>query len=141
MKTLVVDDEAGTRTLIGSILKNMGHEVDFAENGHEALQLFVKAVERGLPYQFVSMDNSMPLMDGSDAYDLIRLFEGWQCDTPRAIICFVSSDESCLNKHKASAEPGIRTCFLHKPLNLLSFVDIVQRSENAGNSVILDMAA
>ncbi len=61
---LVVDDEAILLELLCDFLEGVGHRVDRARNGHEALQL---ATERD--YDLVLSDLKMPGLDGRGLYD------------------------------------------------------------------------
>jgi PAS domain S-box-containing protein len=61
-RVLLVEDLPDNRVLICSILKKLGAEVDWAENGCEALE---KAL-RG-DYDVILMDLQMPIMDGYEA--------------------------------------------------------------------------
>lgn len=59
MKILVIDDHAGFRNEVVSILKNNGHVVTDVEAAAAAIPL----VERG-DYDFVLVDYNMPVHDG-----------------------------------------------------------------------------
>ncbi|MCZ6696128.1 MAG: ATP-binding protein [Acidobacteria bacterium] len=63
---LVVDDEAILLELLCDFLEGVGHRVDRARNGQEALQL---ATERD--YDLVLSDLKMPGLDGRGLYDRI----------------------------------------------------------------------
>jgi two-component system capsular synthesis sensor histidine kinase RcsC len=58
---LVVDDNAANRELIRLQLHELGHEVELAVNGLDALQRF-----GGHPFDLVLTDVSMPVMDGPE---------------------------------------------------------------------------
>jgi PAS domain S-box-containing protein len=61
-KVLLVEDLPDNRVLICSILKKLGAEVDWAENGCEGLE---KALQGN--YDVILMDLQMPIMDGYEA--------------------------------------------------------------------------
>lgn len=68
-RILIVDDEEAIVTLMRFILEKVGHQVDSARNGQEALAaLGVEPfdVERPLP-DLVLLDIMMPVMDGHTA--------------------------------------------------------------------------
>ena len=71
-KLLVVDDEEKIRELIGKYAKFEGHEVDFAEDGMQAIEKC-----RDNNYDIVIMDIMMPNLDGFSAcreqFDLVLL--------------------------------------------------------------------
>lgn len=140
MKTLVVDDNFGCRLLLQEILKQMGHQVDCAENGRDAVLMYLKAAQKGEPYEFVSMDNNMPIMNGLQAVEMIRAFESEHSDkVPRITICFVSSDENCSCNYKEKYETDTYTTFLFKPLDILHFMKIVRSASR--NSINLDSSS
>ena len=70
-RMLVVDDSAVNQRVATRMLENMGHRVDVASNGREA----VVAVQNE-SYAAVLMDCQMPEMDGFEATMAIRRMEG-----------------------------------------------------------------
>jgi CheY-like chemotaxis protein len=67
LKILVVDDEPVGRMALQVILERMGHEVEFAEDGAEALECI-----RAKPFDCVFMDIQMPRMNGIAATRTLR---------------------------------------------------------------------
>lgn len=74
---LIVDDVTINRTLLKIILKRYGYNVSEAENGKEALES-LKAGKCDL----ILMDLSMPVMDGVEATEKIRLLNTAQSNLP-----------------------------------------------------------
>lgn len=68
-KILVVDDSASIRSLVGEFLALEQADVEFAENGQEALE---KLRARGTEFDAVLMDIQMPVMDGLTATRAIK---------------------------------------------------------------------
>ena len=68
---LLVEDNATSCMLTGKILEFLGYHVEFAINGHEALQAFRKG-----RFSAILMDMQMPVMDGLVATKKIREVEG-----------------------------------------------------------------
>ena len=74
MRILVVDDEVVSRQKMVKIMESYG-ECVAAEDAYQALQLFRKALKDGAPFSLVTLDVSMPGMDGTEALFEIRSFE------------------------------------------------------------------
>jgi PAS domain S-box-containing protein len=55
-KVLVMDDEESVRDIAGEMLKHIGYTVELAEDGKEALELFMKARDSGTPFEVVILD-------------------------------------------------------------------------------------
>ncbi|MHB1951490.1 MAG: hybrid sensor histidine kinase/response regulator, partial [Acidiferrobacteraceae bacterium] len=59
-RVLVMDDEGFIRDLLRRLLTHFGYEGEFAQDGREALELYVAARERGQPFDVVIMDLVIP---------------------------------------------------------------------------------
>ena len=66
----VVEDDPTSSKLAGAMLESLGYKVEFADNGHEALQAFQKG-----KFAAILMDMQMPIMDGLVATRKIREVE------------------------------------------------------------------
>ncbi len=66
-KVLVADDDDTNQLIAGNMLRKMGLEVDFADNGIQAIELW-----KNNSYDLIFMDCRMPIMDGYDTTQLIR---------------------------------------------------------------------
>ena len=65
-RILIVDDEECNRDLLGQMLTSRGHEVEFAEDGFQALSMI------NLGFDLVPLDITMPGMDGFEVASRIR---------------------------------------------------------------------
>ena len=73
-RILVMDDEEMIREGAGELLEELGYEVDFAEDGGQALALYRTAHQEGAPYAAVIMDLTIPgAMGGREA--MVKLLE------------------------------------------------------------------
>ena len=71
MKILIVDDEYVSREKAVAILSQFG-ECSTATSGKDALLAFNLAHDEGLPFDLMTLDISMPDMDGLTVLHLIR---------------------------------------------------------------------
>lgn len=55
-KILFMDDDESIRNLMREMIKKLGHEVEFAENGTAAIEQYIKAKESGKPFDVVILD-------------------------------------------------------------------------------------
>lgn len=51
-----MDDEPMLRDIMGKMLSRIGHEVDFAKDGAEAIELYKRAMESGQAFDAVILD-------------------------------------------------------------------------------------
>lgn len=72
-KILLMDDEKSIRELGAQILGKAGYEVDVAEDGEKAIELYVEARGAGRPYGAVIFDLTIPGgFGGMDAMKILR---------------------------------------------------------------------
>lgn len=71
MKFLIVDDDFISRTKMQAILEEFG-ECEVAENGEEALRVFNAAHTSDSPFNMMTLDISMPDMNGDEVLQRIR---------------------------------------------------------------------
>ena len=75
-KILVMDDEENIRDVAGEILEYLGFEVEFAGDGNEAVELYKKAREDGVPFITVIMDLTIPGgMGGKETIRILREYD------------------------------------------------------------------
>ncbi|MFB2668642.1 ATP-binding protein [Shewanella xiamenensis] len=107
---LIVDDHAANRLLLSQQLRFLGHSVDEANNGLEALQLF-----RQQPYRIILTDCNMPIMDGYELSRRLRQFELSHNLSPAIILGYTANAQ--LEAKEACLEAGMNDC-LFKPISL-----------------------
>jgi two-component system cell cycle sensor histidine kinase/response regulator CckA len=59
-KILIMDDEEIIRDVAGEMLRHFGYEVEFAEDGTEALEKYANAMKSGISFDAVIMDLTIP---------------------------------------------------------------------------------
>ena len=74
MKTLIVEDDFISRTLLQELLRGYGPS-HIAVNGSEAVQAVRRSLEQDQPYDLICLDIMMPEMDGQEALKKIRELE------------------------------------------------------------------
>ncbi|DAB38117.1 MAG TPA: response regulator [Sulfuricurvum kujiense] len=123
LSILYVEDEEDTRTQISEILRMFFKKVVTAQNGKEALEIFMNT-----PIDLILSDISMPVMDG------ITLVKKILAINPKAKIIIMTAhntDEALLEKDNLKVV-GIlqKPIHINKTLQLLSSVcsDIIQEA-------------
>ncbi len=74
IKTLIVDDDFISRSKMEAIMESYG-ECIVAENGKEALAFFLVNLEGDKPFDIITLDITMPDMDGTEVLFNIRDIE------------------------------------------------------------------
>ncbi|MBU6433023.1 MAG: response regulator [Nitrospirae bacterium] len=82
---LLADDSADNRVLIQAYLKHSGYQLDMAENGTMAVEMYQAG-----KYDLVLMDVQMPVMDGHTATRMIRDWEKKSSVNPVPIIALTA---------------------------------------------------
>ena len=72
IKTLIVDDNATNRTVVGEMLASWGLPSTEVEDGYQALVEIVRATREEKPYRLVLLDRHMPGQDGFQVAKSIR---------------------------------------------------------------------
>lgn len=75
---LIVDDSAMVRKLTSQVVKSFCHAFTEAMDGEDAVQKVRKALQDGILYDVILMDNQMPKMMGIEATRIIRQELGYQ---------------------------------------------------------------
>lgn len=74
MRILVVDDEIVSREKLGKIMDSFG-ECEKVDSGRSALTAFQKSIMTGKGFDLVTLDISMPDMDGTEVLQELRNLE------------------------------------------------------------------
>ncbi len=98
---LIAEDNIINQKLIEKTLKNLGLNVEIANNGEEALEMF-----KNKKYDIVFMDISMPVMDGIEATHEILAYENINNLEHTPVVALT-----------ANALPGDREAFLSEGLD------------------------
>ncbi len=115
-KILVVDDNSTNRQLIRLFLRDLGHVVDEAKNGFEAVEM-----ASGTIYDLIFMDLSMPVMDGFEATRRIR--EASTGGEPMIVALIAHA----LAEHRERSLEAGMDAYLNKPVNRADLEGILGR--------------
>ncbi|MCB8978145.1 MAG: response regulator [Ardenticatenaceae bacterium] len=75
-RILVLDDEAAVREVLGAALEQIGHRVEFAVEGQEAVTKYQEAHSGGVPFQVAILDLTIPgHMGGAEVAQRILAFD------------------------------------------------------------------
>lgn len=105
-RVLVAEDHPVNRKFVGLLLEKLGHQVQFAENGVEAL-----ALARDHDFDLVLMDIHMPEMDGLSATRHIRALP-----SRRARVPIIALTADVMNEAQEQAREAGMDAFLSKPV-------------------------
>ena len=123
LKILMTEDNELNAEILLDILSAEGFEVDHAENGQIAVDLFEKSGEG--EYDIILMDMQMPVMDGCTAASEIR-----RLDRPDAktVIIFACTANTFQEDREKAINSGMND-FLTKPIDVNVLLDKL-RTEN-----------
>ena len=122
LKILLAEDSEENRLLIAAYLRGTAHQLDTAENGRIAVEMF-----RTTRYDLVLVDVNMPVLDGYSAIALLRSWERKQGIGPTPIVALTG---------RAMAEDRVRSlhagCSGHliKPLQRAVLMEAISRFTN-----------
>jgi CheY-like chemotaxis protein/anti-sigma regulatory factor (Ser/Thr protein kinase) len=81
LRTLVIDDNATFRRLMGQMLESFQLHVDYAASGMQALTMLDKKALEKQPFELIMVDWMMPVMDGLQLLNRLRQHTVY-ADTP-----------------------------------------------------------
>lgn len=97
-RVLMMDDEELIRRVSGNLLRSLGHEVDLAEHGAEAISLYEAALAAGKPYDVVILD--LTVRGGLGGVETIARLR--QLDpSVKAIVSSGYSEDAAVADHRA----------------------------------------
>ncbi|MBN2327868.1 MAG: PAS domain S-box protein [Candidatus Omnitrophica bacterium] len=125
-RILIMDDEEIVKEVTGEILTEMGYEVDFADDGFEAIQQYKSAKESKNPYTAVIMDLTIPGgMGGEEAVQELRAFD----PDVKAIVSSGYSNDPIMSHYQNYGFCGV----ICKPFTYDDLGKVLQRAFNDDN--------
>lgn len=111
-KVLLAEDNGLNAEIMTELLQETGYEVDLAENGARAVEMFGASAEG--TYGIILMDLLMPQMDGYEAARAIRGMARADAGTVRIIAC----SANCTQEDQKKARESGMDDFLSKPVDM-----------------------
>jgi PAS domain S-box-containing protein len=110
-RVLVMDDESVVRVVAGELLRELGHEAEFAEHGDAAIEKYRRAKADGRPFDIVILD--LTIRGGKGGAETLR--ELLEIDPGmKAIVSSGYSDDEVVATYR---QHGFRS-FLKKPYDM-----------------------
>ena len=127
-KILFMDDQQNVRDKVGEILNYIRYEVEFANDGQEAIELYKKAKESKNPFDAVILDLTVPAgMGGTEAIQRLIEIE----PDVKAIVSSGYSNDPVLCEYQQYGFSGIVT----KPYEIKELSEILHKVIISGHGV------
>ncbi len=126
---LVAEDNSVNQLVAKGILRSLGCQFSFVENGQRAVDAYK---EKYNEYDLIFMDCEMPVLDGFQATQLIRQFEEQETLARVPIIALTAHSEGDIQEQLMMS--GMDD-ILHKPLQLLSIKNMLKSFLNVSDGV------
>jgi len=112
-RILLMDDEDVVRNIAGVMLKSLGHEVEFAEHGDEAIAKYTESMKIGMQFDSVILD--LTIRGGRGGEETMKKL--LEIDPHvKAIVSSGYTDSSSMSEYRSI---GFKAC-LSKPYDIES---------------------
>jgi PAS domain S-box-containing protein len=119
-KVLMMDDEQVIRDVAGELLGELGHEVEFAAQGNEAIEKYQTAKESGKPFDVVILDLTIRGgMGGAETITILREID----PKVKAIVSSGYSDDTATETYQHNGF----LAFLKKPYDVTNLKDVLNK--------------
>lgn len=120
-RILVMDDEPAVRASVGASLQRIGHEVELAAEGQQAVEIYVNAKDQGRPFDAVILDlTNRGVMGGQETIQALLRID----PDVKAIVMTGYSDDPVVRDPARHGFKGALT----KPFSLGRLREIVNRT-------------
>ncbi len=124
-RVLLMDDEPAVREVTSKMLAHLGFDVEFAEDGQQAIDLYGKAMELGQPFGAVILDLTVPGgMGGKETMERLKEID----PTVKAIVASGYCDDPVMNDYAAYGFKGR----LFKPYKMDDLASAVRKIASNG---------
>ncbi len=125
-KVLVMDDDPSICKICTLLLDRIGYDVDTANSGEEAIELFSQSLKAKIPYVAVILDLTVQTgMGGMDAVKKIRALS----PSVYAIMASGSSVDNMIASYKNHGFQDV----LPKPFRLQDITECMKKIPSSGN--------
>jgi DNA-binding NtrC family response regulator len=111
---LVIDDDAGVRSMLSSILEDAGYSVEAVDNGKEA----IKTCEK-LPFDVALVDINLPDIQGTELLHKLKQIQ------PKMVKIIITGQPSIENAVKALNEKS--DGFITKPFDPQELLEMIRK--------------
>ncbi|MGK0290498.1 MAG: two-component system chemotaxis response regulator CheY [bacterium] len=127
MKTLVVDDELVSRKKMEKIMRGFGPCIA-VDNGRDAISLIRQAYQEEKPFDIITLDVSMPDLDGTNTLLDIREFEKKTLNIPEneGVKVLMVSSHSDPDNVLTSIQAGCND-YIIKPFNRVAIAQSLKK--------------
>jgi PAS domain S-box-containing protein len=126
-RVLIMDDEEAVREVAEGILNSIGCEIELAQDGTEALELYLKAKEAGRPFDVVILD--LTVSGGMGGMETIKKLLEIDKDV-KAIVSTGYSNDPVMAEYRKYGFMGA----LNKPYKLQEFNEVLSLVIAGGDS-------
>ena len=126
-RVLIMDDEEAVREVAEGILNSIGCEIELAQDGTEALELYLKAREAGRPFDVVILD--LTVSGGMGGIETIKKLLAIDNDV-KAIVSTGYSNDPVMAEYRRYGFRGA----LNKPYKLQEINEVLSSVIAGGNS-------
>lgn len=110
-KILLMDDEQIIIDVTLEVLQFLGYDVQFARNGEEAIELYVREKDAGAPFDVVILDLSVP--EGMGGRETIEKLKGLD-PSVKAVVSSGYGNDPCVQDYQKFGFTGV----LSKPYKI-----------------------
>lgn len=125
---LVAEDSMVNQIIEKDILENFGAVVEFANNGHECVEMFLTNPEK---YDMIFMDIQMPEMDGLEATKQIRSSNKKRCREIPIVAMTAEVFQDDINNALTAGMDG----HLGKPLKIIEIASMIKKLLHEGEEI------
>jgi len=123
-RILIMDDEQMIRDIAGELIRTLGHEVEFATRGEEAIEKYGLAKSSEKSFDVIILD--LTIRRGMGGAETVKKLLGVDPNV-RAIASSGYSDDTIVSSHK---EQGFKA-FLKKPYNIENLREVLHNVLNS----------